>query len=140
MTLTIQETIRSLHASLLGYIEATYHIADPGIVDQRRVLLETPGGIFKSPYLESTPRYETGDKYAQMTDVPAAALEAYQRLATPKQGDPLLFDPPYRHQAQAIRTILHDQRNLMIMTGTGWCLNVAIILSVRSAKSDAWSR
>ena len=119
MTLTIQETIRSLHAALLGYIEATYHIADPKVVAQRRRLLETAGGIFQSPYLESTPRYETGKTYAEMSDVPAAALEAYQRLAKPKHGKPLLFDPPYSHQADAIRTILTDKRNLMIMTGTG---------------------
>lgn len=119
MTLTIQETITTLHSALLGYIEATYHVADPKVVTQRRGLLEQPGGIFQSPYLESTPRYETGEKYAQMKDVPAAALAAYQRLSDPTLGKPLLFDPPYSHQAQAIRTILHDQRNVMIMTGTG---------------------
>lgn len=119
MTLTIQETIQGLREALTGYIEATYHIADPKVVDQRRALLETAGGIFQSPYLESTPRYETGPKYAAMTGVPAAALEAYQRLSDPTVGKPLLFDPPYIHQAQAIGTILKDQANLMIMTGTG---------------------
>lgn len=119
MTLTIQETIRSLHSALLGYIEATYHIADPKVVGQRRRLLMTAGGIFQSPYIESTPRYETGKTYAEMSDVPAAALEAFQRLSKPKHGKPLLFDPPYSHQADAISTILTAQRNLMIMTGTG---------------------
>ena len=116
---TIQQTIDSLHETLLGYIEATYHIADPKVVAQRRRLLETAGGIFQSPFLESTPRYETGESYAQMTDIPAAAREAYQRLSDPAVGKPLLFDPPYSHQAASIRTILKDRRNLMIMTGTG---------------------
>jgi ATP-dependent helicase YprA (DUF1998 family) len=119
MIATIQETIGTLHETLLGYIEATYHIADPKVVLQRRRLLETAGGIFQSPFLESTPRYETGENYAQMTDIPAAAREAYQRLCDPSAGKPLLFDPPYSHQAASIRTILRDQRNLMIMTGTG---------------------
>lgn len=119
MAATIQQTIDTLHQTLLGYIEATYHIADPRIVAQRRALLEAAGGIAQTPYLESTPRYQTGDSYAEMTDLPAAAREAYQRLADPAGGKPLLFDPPYTHQAAAIRTILRDQKNLMIMTGTG---------------------
>lgn len=119
MTATIQETIDALHRTLLGYIEATYHIADPKVVAQRHRLLEAAGGIFQAPYLESTPRYETGDKFSEMIDIPAGAREAFQRLAASAQGRGLLFDPPYTHQAKAIRTILRDKRNLMIMTGTG---------------------
>ncbi|MEW6392354.1 MAG: DEAD/DEAH box helicase [Pseudomonadota bacterium] len=119
MTATIQETIETLQQTLLGYIEATYHVADPSVVRQRRKLLEEIGGIFQSPFLESTPRYQTGKSYAQMTDLPAAAREIYTRLSHPPAGKPLLFDPPYIHQAQAIEGILVEQRNLMIMTGTG---------------------
>ena len=119
MTATIQETIDTLHETLLGYIEATYHIADPHIVAQRRQLLETAGGIFQIPYLESTPRYVTGKRFSEMTDIPVAAREAFERLSNPALGKPLLFDPPYLHQSDAIGTILRDRRNLMIMTGTG---------------------
>lgn len=119
MTATIHETITALRETLIGYIEATYHIAHPTVVAQRRALLEAPEGIFQVPFLESTPRYIAKDKYAAMTDIPAAAREAYSRLSKPPKGEPLLFDPPYSHQADAIRTILRDQRNLMIMTGTG---------------------
>jgi ATP-dependent helicase YprA (DUF1998 family) len=119
MTATVQETIDTLHETLRGYIEATYHIADPGVVAQRRQLLEAAGGIFQIPYLESTPRYVTGKRFAEMADIPAAAREAYERLSDPALGKPLLFDPPYAHQADAIGTILRDGRNLMIMTGTG---------------------
>ena len=53
MTTTIQETIATLHQTLQGYIEATYHIADPGIVAQRRALLEEAGGIFQTLYLDA---------------------------------------------------------------------------------------
>jgi len=73
MTATIQETIATLHQTLQGYIEAAYHIADPGIVAQRRALLASVGGIFQTPCLESTPRHETGDAYGDMTDIPTLA-------------------------------------------------------------------
>jgi len=119
MTDTIQETIGTLTETLQGYIEATYHIADAGIVAQRRKLLEQAGGIFQTPYLESTPRYVAGQSYADMRDLPSAAQEAYRLLSSPIDGKPLLFDPPYSHQAEAIRAILRDSKNLMIMTGTG---------------------
>ncbi len=119
MTATVQETIDTLHETLRGYIEATYHIADPGVVAQRRQLLETAGGIFQIPFLESTPRYVTGKRFAEMADIPTAAREVYTRLSDPALGEPLLFDPPYAHQADAIGTILRESRNLMIMTGTG---------------------
>ncbi|MER2605002.1 MAG: DEAD/DEAH box helicase, partial [Siculibacillus sp.] len=119
MTATIQETIEALQRTLLGYIEATYHIADPSVVRQRRQLLEEVGSIYQSPFLESTPRYQTGQSYAQMKDLPAAAREIYTRLSEPPVGKPLLFDPPYVHQAQAIEGLLVEGRNLMIMTGTG---------------------
>src|SRR4051794_34080291 len=119
MTPTIQETIATLHDTLQGYIEATYHIADPGVVEQRRRLLRSAGGIFQTPFLESTPRYVTGDSYTAMSDIPSAARDAYTQLASSQHGKPLLFDPPYRHQAESIQAILRDQRNVMIMTGTG---------------------
>lgn len=119
MTATIQETIDALQRTLLGYIEATYHVADPTVVQQRRRLLEEIGGIFQSPFLESTPRYQTGKRYAEMAGLPDAARETYVRLANPSAGKPLLFDPPYAHQAEAIEAILTERRNLMIMTGTG---------------------
>lgn len=119
MTSTIQETIESLHSTLLGYIEATYHIADARVVAQRRSLLTSVGGIFQAPYLESTPRYATGKSYAEMLDIPASARTTYEQLASSAAGKPLIFDPPYSHQAASVRTILKDERNLMIMTGTG---------------------
>lgn len=119
MTATIQETIAALSETLKGYIEATYHIADADIVAQRRALLDQAGGVFQTPYLESTPRYETGVRYAEMSDIPAAAQEAFRRLSDAASGKPLIYDPPYSHQSEAIRATLRDAKNVMLMTGTG---------------------
>jgi ATP-dependent helicase YprA (DUF1998 family) len=119
MTATIQQTIDELRRSLTEYLEATYHIGDARIVGQRRTLLEETGGIFQIPYLESTPRYVTGKRYEDMTELPAAAREALMELASDSNGKQVIFNPPYRHQADALRESLTNGRNLMIMTGTG---------------------
>jgi ATP-dependent helicase YprA (DUF1998 family) len=119
MTTTIQQTVDELRRTLTEYIEATYHIGHPGMVDQRRRLLGEVGNIHQVPFLESTPRYVPGGRYEDMQGVPAAAKEAYCRLADASDGDPLVFNPPYSHQATAIRETLGNGRNLMVMTGTG---------------------
>ena len=45
------------------YIEAAYHISDPVMVEQRAALLAQSGVIHQQPYVESTPRYVSGNKF-----------------------------------------------------------------------------
>lgn len=85
MPLTIGETIEQLHAALRDYIEATYHVSHPTLVAQRRELLEQPGVIHQRPYLESTPRYKTGEPFADL-GLPAPALEIFSAVSSPS-GD-----------------------------------------------------
>jgi hypothetical protein len=59
--LTIGETIEEIRIALTEYIEATYHISHPALIEQRRRLLEQVGVIHQEPFLESTPRYVTSD-------------------------------------------------------------------------------
>lgn len=117
---TIQATIDDLHSSLKDYIEATYHIGDPTLIEQRRTLLNRVGVTHQIPYLESTPKYRVGQRFGDMVGLPPAALAVYSALSK-RDGNAarLLFDPPYRHQGDAIRHALIEGRNLMITTGTG---------------------
>ncbi len=117
---TVQQTINQLHGSLQDYIEATYHISAPSLIAQRKDLLGRPGVIHQLPYLESTPRYQNGQTFAAMEGLPAAALKVLSRLTEPEGDLPkLLYDPPYKHQSEAIRFSLIEGKNLVIMTGTG---------------------
>ncbi len=117
---TIHETAGGLSTALIEYIEATYHIADPALLKQRRTLLEKRGIVHQAPYLESTPRYQFGNRFSEILGLPPAALEVLQLLATPRHdGKVTLYDPPYKHQSQAILKSVVEQRNLLIMTGTG---------------------
>jgi ATP-dependent helicase YprA (DUF1998 family) len=54
-----------------------------------------------------------------MSGIPQAARQALTQLADPNLGKPLLFNPPYSHQAEAIEEVLGNKKNLMVMTGTG---------------------
>ena len=70
---TIAETIDEIQAALREYIEATYHVGHPTIIEQRRQLLTTEGVLFKAPYIESTPRYQTNRRFAELDLDPAGA-------------------------------------------------------------------
>ncbi len=117
---TIQQSIQHLHGALRDYIEATYHISAKSLIHRRKALLDIPGVIHQIPYLESTPRYETGESFSEMIGLAPAALEAFNAVSQ-SQGDlpKLIYDPPYMHQSEAVRGSLIDRRNLIIMTGTG---------------------
>jgi ATP-dependent helicase YprA (DUF1998 family) len=117
---TINETIEELQRALREYIEAAYHISDPKLVAQRRDLLQESGVIYQKAYLESTPRYVSGTRFSQIPGLDSAVSDLFvqlsKRTATGKQ---LLYDPPYKHQADSIEAILVGDKSLIVMTGTG---------------------
>ena len=120
MQKTIQQTIEQLHGVLSDYIEATYHISDKSLIKRRKHLLDKPGIIHQMPYLESTPRYRTGENFSNIVGLPPAALEIFLKLSKPdKDLLQVIYDPPYQHQSEAIQGSLIEGRNLIIMTGTG---------------------
>ena len=116
---TIAETVAQIQEALRDYIEATYHIGDPTLVEQRSALLKKEGVLFQPPFIESTPRYQTNKRFADLDlDEPVQAL--LRRLATPTDGlKPIVYDPPYTHQAEALEWSIRDGMSLAITTGTG---------------------
>ena len=119
MSLTIGETIRQLHQALQDYLEAAYHVSHPTLVAQRRRLLKEPSVIHQRPYLESTPRYETGTAFRDL-GLDAAALDAFEAVSKAEGDlDLLIHDPPYQHQAISTKLSLVDGLSLVVMTGTG---------------------
>lgn len=119
MSTTIQQSVSELHQALTEYIEATYHISAEALVKARKRLLDDPGNIHQVPFLESTPRYVSDRTFAQIEGLPAAAADLLVTLSDKATGKPLLHNPPYSHQAEAIEEAIVNGRNLLIMTGTG---------------------
>lgn len=116
---TIAQTIAEMQSALQEYIEATYHVGHPAVIAQRRALLEADGVIFQPPYIESTPRYQASKRFADL-ELGDAVQTLFASLTDTSGGKkPLLFDPPYTHQARALEAVLGDGRNLVVTTGTG---------------------
>ncbi|MGH6650786.1 MAG: DEAD/DEAH box helicase [Sphingopyxis sp.] len=110
--------LNRLHGALSAYIEATYHISHPALVDLRRAILDESGTISQRAFIESTPIYKGDRKFADLA-IPAPSAELMTHLGT-KEGGRLLFDPPYPHQADALEIACRvDGRSLLATTGTG---------------------
>ncbi len=135
-TPTIGETIEEIRTALREYIEATYHVGHPGLIAQRRALLDAPGVIAQEPYLESTPRYQPGRNFAAL-DVPAAAKDLLAQMTVSHDGrPPSLYDPPYSHQAAALEQCLGRQKSLVVTTGTGSGKTESFLLPIFGALAD----
>lgn len=115
---TIAETITKIQSALRDYIEATYHIGHPALIEQRRELLDEDGVIAQAPFIESTPRYRTGRQFSEL-DLDDAARKLFTSLTSATSGSQLLYDPPYTHQAEALELTMRDGLSLAITTGTG---------------------
>ncbi len=120
MSETIGQTIQQLHRSLRDYIEAAYHISNSKLIEQRKALLDQLGVIHQRPYLESTRRYQTNEKFGAIKGLHEAVLEIIATVSAPSDGLPLIIhDPPFAHQAEAVRQTLVEKKSLVVTTGTG---------------------
>ena len=112
--LGVIEVAQRIHLRLQRYLEAQYHIRDSALIDERRCILEEPGGISQRPFVEVTPSY--------------SVLPDFSNLKLPSTIKSLLADftpwrvgvfPPYKHQADALEAFFEDQNDLIVATGTG---------------------
>ena len=129
--LTIGETVHELHRALQDYIEATYHVSHPALVEERRALLASNGVISQRPFFESTPRYRTDRRFRDISGLPQSVLDLFETISRKPESDVdpkrLIFDPPYEHQLRAVETALvgiskeagPPRQDLVVMTGTG---------------------
>lgn len=117
--LTVGETIQGMHDELSAYIEATYHISDPGLVEQRKKLLNQTGIISQQPFLESTPKYKQGIPFKEL-GLDDAIVNVFEKISIDSNNSPrLIHDPPWHHQAEAIKATLVEEKNIVVMTATG---------------------
>jgi ATP-dependent helicase YprA (DUF1998 family) len=141
------KAIESLHVRLREYIEAVYHISDPGLLERRRQLLDQIGVIRQPAFLESTKAYASGPRFSEILAGLHPKLAEVVQAISQKEEDGLarvLFDPPYQHQADAISALVRDRKDIVVFTGTGSgkteCFTTPVLLRLlREAAEDAAS-
>lgn len=116
-TYGVNDVLRSLHNKLRDYLEAQYHIADEGIIEERKQMLNEIGTISQEAYIESTPIYKIGDVYNNI-DMPSCAINALEYLSS-LEPDVGIYPRPYEHQINAIESFIRDKKDLIVTTGTG---------------------
>lgn len=108
---------------LKKYLQAAYPLKDAHLIEARRQLLEAPGVISQEPFIETTPRYQSGEPFRKL-DLATEQRDWLHSLASENRylrpdGDALLFDPPYLHQGRALEEFLTKKKDLIVATGTG---------------------
>jgi ATP-dependent helicase YprA (DUF1998 family) len=117
--LGVKEIAQRIHLRLRRYLEAQYHIRNSALIEERRLLLEEPGGISQRPFLEVTPSYALAGDFSELS-APAPVTELLQELVGWKPG--IGVYPPYRHQADALEQFFAKgvaSDDLVVATGTG---------------------
>ncbi len=115
----IGQIAERVHGRLQRYLEAQYHIRNTELIEERRLVLQEPGGISQRPYVEVTPSYAVLPDYAALV-LPDVVKTLLQDLLAwePKIG----VYPPFKHQADALEGFFRredDGDDLIVATGTG---------------------
>lgn len=115
--LGVNEVARRIHLRLRRYLEAQYHIRNAALIEERRLLLEEPGGISQRPFVEVTPSYAVAGSFTGLS-APKLITELLEELV----GWGIGVYPPYRHQADALEQFFAkgvESDDLVVATGTG---------------------
>lgn len=117
--LGVNEIAKRIHLRLRRYLEAQYHIRNSALIEERRMLLEEPGGISQRPFIEVTPSYAVAESFSALNS-PKPVTELLQELVEWNPG--IGVYPPYRHQADALEHFFAKgacSDDLVVATGTG---------------------
>jgi hypothetical protein len=113
----IKQVAEKIHSRLQRYLEAQYHIKDPGLIEERHRLLLEPGSIAQRPFVEVTPSYAVEDGFSRLK-IPQIVSDLLTELGALRPS--IGVYPPYRHQADALEAFFgKNSDDLIVATGTG---------------------
>jgi ATP-dependent helicase YprA (DUF1998 family) len=97
--------------NLIRYLLTAYPLRDPHLRYGFKRLLEEVGNVYQLPYLEGAQPYKPASTIQKLVDEKILHPEI-TRMFNPTR-------PLYKHQEDAIRSVVQNQENIVVATGTG---------------------
>jgi ATP-dependent helicase YprA (DUF1998 family)/ribosomal protein L37AE/L43A len=127
------ESLEHIQGSYKTYVNTFQRIRNPSIqgwVDRK---ISEGTLLWKDPYIQLNRRFEQGDSLQKLVDdgiLHGGILKIFSRkAATGKLTDKPIT--PYKHQSEAILSILRDNANTLVTTGTSsgksFCFGIPIV-------------
>ncbi len=115
VTMNPTDVYKALRDSYLRYLETSFHLKNPSLLEQFRELLcdKTQPPLVRQPILEMSPGFKSGASIEHLVNEKILP-EAFRKF----EPD-ILERPLYAHQEIALRRAITEKRNLVVATGTG---------------------
>lgn len=116
---------KKIKEDYVRYFETAYHIDDERVDRMRMEALEQDDNLYKEPYLEILPEYETYPGIERIEDLAPQFAEAFGSLISAKEFFEqfikvgLMDYKPYGHQVGMLKKAFVDGKNVVITSGTG---------------------
>jgi len=115
MSLNPIKTTEAIRDQYLSYLQSKFISRDEEIGAQADILLREESRFLKGPYIEVTPPFVTGKSIDDLISEGVLSRD-FQKI---NQSDLPSERPLYRHQEDAIRILVEQERNAVVATGTG---------------------
>lgn len=96
----------------IRYLLTAYPLRDPHLRYGFKQLLEQRGTVWQEPYLEGSQPYRPGNSVTKLVNQGVLHSDM-TTLFTPSDR------PLYEHQEKAVKTVIQQQQNIVVATGTG---------------------
>lgn len=140
MPLDILETFDHLRESYFRYYDTPFGLSDKSLERERRDILDRDNGVYREPFIELRPEYEsTRRSLAESTRLASAAEELPEFAST---GLIPSDRPLYTHQEESLISAVGKRRNVVVTAGTGAGKTEAFLLPLLSnllTESRSWT-
>lgn len=108
-------THKQLVEELKNYIKSQYFGNRPDLMNEFEKFAEKEGGIFRNPFIESSPNYTVFREGFRKADIDKWLSDFFVNLSQAELG---IFPVPYTHQIKALESA-NKGRDIFVATGTG---------------------
>lgn len=137
----------SLRTTYLKYLDSPFDLRYQDLVDERRLLLDRDGKLYREPLIEPIPPYEgTGQDFSAVADELFGGVWAPDLIEDLKEFISAGLIPPeweiFQHQKDVFKASAVDGRHVVVTTGTGSGKTECFLLPIASSlikESQNWS-